>query len=195
MEDDDKDESCWGKSKRLYHFLMESTEYLHPDIYGWRIKFRRMFLTVGTLAFTYTTTNTAIATTHYSSKDEIQKILDYAGINLTWPDSGSALDDVFKLYNCMTKTQSYLMMTASLLFWIGLIIDFISHHSANHKRMLYSISRIANFFGSLIGFASVIVVGLPDYLEASKLDTICLSCSLTFDKTIRLVAEFSIGNV
>ena len=184
-----------GTFKRLYHFLMESVEYIHPDIYGWRIKFRRLFLTIGTLAFTYTTINTAIFTAHYSSKDEIQKILDYAGINLTWPDSGSALDDVFKLYNSMTKTQSYLMMTASLLFWIGLIIDFISHHSANHKRMLYSTSRIANFFGSLIGFASVIVVGLPDYLEASKLDAICLSCSLTFDKTIRLVAEFSIGNV
>ena len=97
--------------------------------------------------------------------------------------------------NSMTKTQSYLMMTASLLFWIGLIIDFICHHSANHKKMLYSTSRIANFCGSLIGFASVIVVGLPDYLEASKLDAICLSCSLSFDKTVRLVAEFSIGMI
>ena len=188
-------EEKYDSFKRLYHFLMESVEYIHPDIYGWRIKFRRLFLTIGTLAFTYTTINTAIFTAHYSSKDEIQKILDYAGINLTWPDSGSALDDVFKLYNSMTKTQSYLMMTANLLFWIGLIIDFISHYSANHKRMLYSTSRIANFFGSLIGFASVIVVGLPDYLEASKLDMICLSCSLTFDKTVRLVAEFSIGMI
>ena len=185
----------WGKSKRLYHFLMESIEYLHPDIYGWRIKFRRLFLTIGTLAFTHTTINTAIVAAQYSSKDEIQKILDYTKTNLTWPDSGSALDDVFELYNSVTKTQSYLMVTACILFWIGLIIDFISHHSANHKIMLYSTSRIANFFGSLVGFASVIVVGLPDYLEASKLDTICLSCSLNFDKTIQLVAEFSIGMI
>ena len=193
MEDKEKDQFCWGKSKRLYYFLMESTEYLHPDIYGWRIKFRRMFLTVGTLAFTYTTTNTAIATTHYSSKDEIQNILDYAGTNLTWPDSGSALDDVFELYNSMTKTKSYLMMTASLLFWIGLIMDFISHHSANYKTMLFSTSRISNFFGSLIVFASVIIVGLPDYLEASNLDRFCPPCGVRFDKTVRQVAEFSIG--
>ena len=34
MEDEEKDVSCCGKSKRLYHFLMESTEYHHPDIYG-----------------------------------------------------------------------------------------------------------------------------------------------------------------
>ena len=191
---EEKHESL-GTFKRLYHFLMESVEYLHPDIYGWRIKFRRLFLTIGTLAFTHTTINTAIVAAQYSSKDEIQKILDYTKTNLTWPDSGSALDDVFELYNSVTKTQSYLMVTACILFWIGLIIDFISHHSANHKIMLYSASRIANFFGSLIGFASVIVVGLPDYLEASKLDTICLSCSLNFDKTILLVAEFSIGMI
>ena len=82
-------EEKYASFKRLYHFLMESVEYIHPDIYGWRIKFRRLFLTIGTLAFTYTTINTAIFTAHYSSKDEIQKILDYAGIDLTWPDSGS----------------------------------------------------------------------------------------------------------
>ena len=88
IDEEEKYDSL-GTFKRLYHFLMESVEYIHPDIYGWRIKFRRLFLTIGTLAFTYTTINTAIFTAHYSSKDEIQKILDYAGIDLTWPDSGS----------------------------------------------------------------------------------------------------------
>ena len=85
------------------------------------------------------------------------------------------------------------MMAASLLFWIGLILDFISHHAAKFRTILYSSSRMANFFGSLTVFASVIVVGLPDYLEASNLDTICPFCGTDFNKTVRQVAEFSIG--
>ena len=42
-------------------------------------------------------------------------------------------------------------------------------------------------------FASVIVVGLPDYLEASNLDTICPFCGTNFNRVVRQVAEFSIG--
>merc|ERR1711963_70268 len=112
------DDSCWGKTKQIYHFLLETTEYKHPDIYGWRIKFRRLFMTIGVICFTYQTISTAIDTQNYSSKAEIQDILDYLGTNLTWPDSGSILDDVFQLYNSMVRIKSYLMMMATLLFWI-----------------------------------------------------------------------------
>ena len=83
----------------MYHFLMETTEYKHPEIFGWRIKFRRMFMTVGTIAFTYQTISTAFATQNYSSKKEIQNILDFMGTNLTWPDSGSVLGTVLKSNN------------------------------------------------------------------------------------------------
>ena len=87
------------------------------------------------------------------------------------------------------------MMVSTFLFWIGLILDFSSHHAAqtNVKNLLFSGSRIINFFGSLTVFASVIIVGLPDYLEASNLDTICPFCGVEFNKTVRQVAEFSIG--
>jgi hypothetical protein len=147
------------------------------------------------LAFTYQTIHTSISTQNYSSKEEIQNILDYMGTNLTWPDSGSMLDDVFQLYNSMERTKSYLMMASTGLFWAGLILDFSSHHAAktNIKAILFSASRVSNFFGSLTVFASVIVVGLPDYLEASNLDTICPFCGYDFNRTVRQVAEFSIG--
>ena len=36
-------------------------------------------------------------------------------------------------------------------------------------------------------------MGLPDYLEASNLDRFCPPCGVRFDKTVRQVAEFSIG--
>ena len=69
----------------------------------------------------------------------------------------------------MERTQSYLMMLATFLFWIGLILDFSSSYATTKTQLLFSGSRIVNFFGSLTVFASVIVVGLPDYLEASNL--------------------------
>ena len=117
----------------------------------------------------------------------------FLGTNLTWPDSESALDEVFQLYNSMERTQSYLMIVATFLFWIGLILDFSSHYATSKTHLLFSGSRVLNFFGSLTVFASVIVVGLPDYLEASNLDTICPFCGTDFNRTVRQVAEFSIG--
>ena len=42
-------------------------------------------------------------------------------------------------------------------------------------------------------FASVILVGLPDYLEATNFDQICPYCGAEFNRTVKQVAEFSIG--
>ena len=87
------------------------------------------------------------------------------------------------------------MISASLLFWSSLILDFISYWSENAKIKTLSVigSRVVNFIGSLFVFASVILVGLPDYLEASNLDKICPYCGEDFNRTVKQVAEFSIG--
>ena len=97
------------------------------------------------------------------------------GTNLTWPDQGSALDDVFELYNGTQKRKSYVMIAASLLFWSSLLFDVTSYATrrVNLRSFAISASRVVNFLGSLLVFASVILVGLPDYLEASHLDRIC----------------------
>ena len=121
--------------------------------------------------------------------------MDYAGTNLTWPDSGSVLDDVFELYNTMEKIKSYIMIISTLLFWASLLLDFTSHHvkTLRAKTILFSCSRVTGFFGSLTVFASVIVVGIPDYLETSHLDEICPYCGYDFNRTVRQIAEFTIG--
>ncbi len=188
-----KDDSFCGRFMTTLHFIAETAEYKDPVTFGWRIKFRRIFLTLGTLAFTFQTIQTAISTQNFSSKEEIQDILDYMGANLTWPDSGSVLDQVFDLYNQMERTKSYLMIFASFLFWIGLIIDCVSPFKPSRKNLLYATSRIFNFLGSLTVFASVIIVGLPDYLEEARVDTICPFCGLDFNQTVEQIAKFSIG--
>ena len=147
----------------------------------------KVFLTLKLLYFVHTE---GLVDSQLNSTSIVSTFL---GTNLTWPDSESALDEVFQLYNSMERTQSYLMIVATFLFWIGLILDFSSHYATSKTHLLFSGSRVLNFFGSLTVFASVIVVGLPDYLEASNLDTICPFCGTDFNRTVRQVAEFSIG--
>jgi len=122
-------------------------------------------------------------------------MLELAGTNLTWPDEGSALDDVFQLYNETQQRKGYVMIAASFLFWTSLFLDFTSFWSQSFKVKSLSVigSRVVNFIGSLFVFASVILVGLPDYLEASNLDKICPYCGEDFNRTVKQVAEFSIG--
>ncbi len=186
---------CCGKVRLVLDFLLERREYKDPVTYGWRIKFRRLFLGTGVVLFTYLTIHTTIATQDFSAKEEIQQLLDYAGTNLTWPDSGSVLDDVFQLYNSMERTKSYIMIASTLLFWASLACDAASYFTpyVRRKSLYFTGSRVTNFFGSLAIFAGVIVVGLPDYLSASRLDEICPFCGEEFNRTIRQVAEFAIG--
>jgi hypothetical protein len=96
----------WRIKFRCLTSLLSSIQFLlHP--YGQKLvkctlknifTSRRLCLTIGVIFFTFTTINSTINTQSYSSKDEIQKILDYTNTNLTWPDSGSALDEVFQVF-------------------------------------------------------------------------------------------------
>jgi hypothetical protein len=190
---EDKKSCC----SRFLDYVLERSEYRFPEIHGWRIKFRRIFLHLGVIGFSYTTFDTFMSTQNYSSKAEIQKLLDYAGTNLTWPDEGSVLDDVFLLYNKTQQRKSYVMIAASVLFWSSFFLDIKSYWTERKstKDLCVVGSRVVNFLGSLLVFASVILVGLPDYLAASNLDTICPFCGEDFNKTVKQVAEFSIGLV
>ncbi len=130
-------------------------EYKDPVTYGWRIKFRRLFLLLGVVLFTCLTVHTAVSSQHFSSKAEIQTLLDLSGTNLTWPDGGSALDDVFGLYNGMERAKSYVMMASTALFWAGIGFDLAGHFWAagsqrrrsghNHQTKIYGCHTVILF--------------------------------------------------
>ena len=44
--------SC-NKIWAVFNFITESREYKDPSTHGWRIKFRRIFLSLGVIFFTY----------------------------------------------------------------------------------------------------------------------------------------------
>jgi hypothetical protein len=66
----------------------------------------------------------------------------------------------------MERVKCYLMIASMLIFWVSIILDLSSQKvlNMNIKMWMLSGGRLANFIGSLMVFASVIVVGLPDYL-------------------------------
>ena len=104
----------------------------------------------------YQTVLAMLANKDFNSKEEIQKMLDYAGTNLTWPDEKSLIDDVFVLYNKMEQTKTYMMVVSTLLFWTSLVLDvwsFFTRQSLASKASLLTWSRITNFAGSLCVFA------------------------------------------
>ena len=107
-----------------------------------------------------------LANKDFNSKEEIQKMLDYAGTNLTWPDEKSLIDDVFVLYNRMEQTKTYMMVVSTLLFWTSLVLDvwsFFTRQSLASKASLLTWSRITNFAGSLCVFARYAQWKLMDF--------------------------------
>jgi hypothetical protein len=176
-------------------YLLESFEYQKPNIYGWRIKYRRLLLLVGTFFFTILTVDITVKTQTFSSKQEIQDLLDLADIKIAWPEGSSPLDDVFNLYNYIKTYQSYIMMVAMLLFWVAVALDVMSHTAPLDawKATFFKLSRGSSLLGSLLTFLAIVMTSLPDYLEVSNLDQIVPFCGDKFNSTMRLAAEFIIG--
>ena len=111
---------------KLFNFAFESNEYSNPSKYGWRIRLRRIYSWVGSICFTYVAFVNFNSTATFSSKTEIQNLLNRFDANLTWPEDRSSIDDVFDLYNETQIVKSYAMVIAAVLFISSLIFDSVS---------------------------------------------------------------------
>jgi hypothetical protein len=137
----EENDSCCFKTKekflrilrqsKLLNYILEYDEYSNPCKHGWRIRNRRIFLMVGTIGFTYVSIDNFLKAWNYSSKLEIQELLDRFGTNITWPDEGSSLDDLLNLYSQTQKNKSYAMVVATILFITSVMLDTISFFASN----------------------------------------------------------------
>ena len=86
----------------------------------------------------------AISSQSFSSKDELEKVLNSANVSLTWHESGgSELDLVFGKYDEMEGIKSYIMVGCSFLFWEAIQLcrefhfsDLMFHNEAILSRLL-----------------------------------------------------------
>jgi hypothetical protein len=190
--------AVWPKiTSFLAYFLSDRAEYSKPSDYGWRVKWRRGFLVIGTLLFTCVMLDMVIWSLTFNAKEEIQKMLVLAGFNLTWPDEPSALDDVFVLYNRMEWVKACIMIVSTLLFWVSTLFDFIParygrFESAELQKLLLW-SRLFGIVGGITVFGATIAVGLPNYVEATHLDKIIPFCGGDFNRAVHEGAELVIG--
>ena len=92
----------------------------------------------------------AISSQTFSSKRELQKVLNSANVNLRWHESGrSELDKVFGQYDKMEQFKAYIMAGCSLLFWTSFAFDAYGSYRASpeHRRQFLALSRMTNFLG------------------------------------------------
>ena len=80
------------------------------------------------------------------------------------------MQDVFQLYNKFERTKSYIMVCSSLLFWAALAFDVSSHFvRPSHRAALFTLSRVTNFFGSLVCIQCPLYRNLVMRLNTSNL--------------------------
>ena len=61
-------------------WLLESTEELFPEAFGWKVPFRRLSLLVGNTCLSILTINQFMSVNSFDAKTAIQNLLDEMGV-------------------------------------------------------------------------------------------------------------------
>ena len=184
-----------NRFKRIRDFLLENKELPHPEVYGWRIQFRRIFLTFGVIGNVYSTCHEYYKVQVFSSQREVQQLLNNLEVNFTWPSSGTQFDRTFELFNEMERYRVYILLFTSGMFVISLGLDYLSSlvKAKSAAKRLFHASVMVNFVGGVSIFVSVILLGIPDYLASVDVDTFCPKCGERFNLTMTQFSNFAIG--
>ena len=86
----------------------------------------------------------------FGSKEQLQKILKIANVDLKWHESGcSELDRVFGKYDEMERLKAYILAGCVLLFWMSFALDAYGslRASPEYRRRFLTLSRMTNFLG------------------------------------------------
>ena len=184
-----------GFCKSIWNFLREMEEYHNPNVFGWRVRFRRIYLAIGVISNIFSTVYDNITVREFSSKKEMQELLDKTGVEFNWPDKATIFDDTFELYNQLERYRIYFMNASTGVFVAALFFDFLSSFVAkvSFKIALFRLSRILTFLGGMSIFASIIILGIPNFLDATNVSAICPHCGDRFNTVVSQVAESGLG--
>ena len=176
------------------NWLFETKEHGNPNKFGLKIEKRRLFLSIGCIAFSYVTYSNIMYELNFDSQQQIQYTLDSFGLNLTWPSNGTIFDNAFKVYNVANLRQTYVLTIACALFWLSFLADVISYFThTDWKLRFLLLSRLCGIFGGLCIFASIAALAEPNYMAATNFAQICPDCGTQFNAAVKTGAEFIVG--
>ena len=177
------------------NWLLETIEHENSNKYGLKIEKRRLFLSIGCLAFSYAMIARIRYVMNYSARDQIQHTLNYLGLNLTWPNA-TIFDDAFIVYNKASFNQTCISSVACVLFWLAFLSDVISYKirlGSNWKFKFLFFSRLFGIFGGLCIFASIAILAQPNYMGATHFEELCPDCGVHFNEGVKKSCKFLFG--
>jgi hypothetical protein len=162
----------------LKEWILESTEQLYPEAFGWKVPYRRLSLFIGCIMVSLLLHKQVSQVDKFSAKAKIQSYLNDVGINLEWPANGTVFDAAFVAFNGADRKQVYCLTAAVTLFWLSFLSDMLSScifpaNLANlemlvaggstgytilrHKSIMLFASRMCALFGGILVFGMIIV--------------------------------------
>jgi hypothetical protein len=170
---------CEKLRDSLKEWILETTEALYPEAFGWKVPYRRLSLCVGCIMVSLLLQEQLSDVDNFSAKTKIQSYLaDIGGVSLQWPADGTIFDDAFIAFNDADRKQVHCLMAAVSLFWLSLLCDVLSScifpaNLANlemlvaggstgftilrHKSIMLFFSRMCALFGGLLVFGMIVV--------------------------------------
>jgi hypothetical protein len=162
----------------LKEWILESTEALYPEAFGWKVPLRRLSLFIGCIMVSLLLHKQVSQVDKFSAKAKIQEYLTDVGIDLQWPANGTVFDAAFVAFNDADKKQVHCLTAAVALFWTSFFSDVLSScifpaNLANlemlvaggstgytllrHKSIMLFVSRMCALGGGILVFGMIIV--------------------------------------
>jgi hypothetical protein len=162
----------------LKEWILESTEQLYPEAFGWKVPYRRLSLFIGCVMVSLLLRKQVSEVDKFSAKAKIQSYLSDVGIDLQWPANGTVFDAAFVAFNGADRKQVYCLMFAVTLFWLSFLTDVLSscifpanlanleilvaggstgYSILRHKSIMLFSSRMCALFGGILIFGMIIV--------------------------------------
>ncbi|KJE91843.1 hypothetical protein CAOG_02919 [Capsaspora owczarzaki ATCC 30864] len=177
--------------RKAWHLISEFQEQLEPLRCGLRITGRRVFLVTGVLFFAVKAFSDLHDCLVSSFKQEF--IDELSSMGIVWPNN-SAGGDIFDHAFELLEESKWASLALLLLGWVILVASMVCDL---RWRDFYGLtwSRRLGFASLPILYIASVAPVLPDYLNATKIDSFCPDCGPQFDAMVHNLAGDAVGLV